>query len=207
MIDFASLTTIAVAFLIATASPGPATIAVAAVSMRAGRKAGLLFGMGLSVGLAFWGLVAATGLGALLQASSYALSILKLLGGTYLLWLGYNAARSAAKTGHAFVELAGERHDFSRGLFLNLSNPKAIFAWMAVLSLGLGDGSEATHVILATGLCMALGILIYAIYALIFSTSGAMVIYCKLRRWIDGVVAGLFTLVGIGLIRSAFVRQ
>lgn len=207
MFDIASLIAIAVAFFVAAASPGPATIAVATVSMSAGRKTGLLFGTGLSVGLAFWGLVAATGLGALLQASSYALSILKLLGGAYLLWLAYKAARSAANVGKAPATPAEQRHDFRHGLLLNLSNPKAVFAWMAVLALGLDDGSGAGHVMLATGLCVVLGFLIYGFYALIFSTSGAMVIYSRTRRWIDGAVAGLFALAGIGLIRSAFVRQ
>ena len=207
MLDVTSLMTIAAAFFVAAAAPGPATIAIATVSMNAGRKTGLFFGLGLSVGLAFWGLVAATGLGALLQTSSYALSLLKLLGGAYLLWLAFNSARSATCATKAHVDFGEERRDFKRGLLLNLSNPKAVFAWMAVLVLGLGDGSQAGHVILATGLCIALGFLIYASYALIFSTSGAMAVYSRTRRWIDGAVAGLFALAGLGLIRSAFVRQ
>ncbi|MEM7464542.1 MAG: LysE family transporter [Pseudomonadota bacterium] len=207
MVVIASLMTIAAAFVVAAASPGPATIAIATVSMNAGRKSGLLFGMGLSVGLAFWGLVAATGLGALLQASSHALSLLKLLGGAYLLWLAFNSARSANSAVETQVDLGTERRDFNRGLLLNLSNPKAVFAWMAVLALGLGDGSEAGHVILATGLCIVLGFLIYTSYALIFSTSGAMAVYRRTRRWIEGAVAGLFALAGLGLIRSAFVKQ
>ena len=207
MLDITSLMTIAVAFFVAAASPGPATIAVATISMKAGRMTGLFFGLGLSVGLAFWGLVAATGLGALLQASSFALSILKLLGGAYLLWLAFNSARSANSAAETHASFTAERRNFKRGLLLNLSNPKAVFAWMAVLALGLGDGSNAGHVILATGLCIVLGFLIYATYALIFSTFGAMAIYRRTRRWVEGAVAGLFALAGLGLIRSAFVRQ
>lgn len=53
MFDLTSLLTIAIAFFIAAASPGPATLAVATVSMHAGRKSGLLFGAGLALGLAF----------------------------------------------------------------------------------------------------------------------------------------------------------
>ncbi len=207
MVDIASLMTIAAAFIVAAASPGPATIAVITVSMNAGRRTGLHFGLGLSAGLAFWGLVAATGLGALLQASSYALSFLKLMGGVYLLWLAFNSARSAKNAEEAQIHLETGPRDFNRGLLLNLSNPKAVFAWMAVLALGLDQGSGTGHVILATGLCIILGFLIYAFYALIFSTSGAMAIYRRTRRWIEGAVAGLFALAGLGLIRSAFVRQ
>ncbi|MEM7753845.1 MAG: LysE family translocator [Paracoccaceae bacterium] len=207
MLDIVSLTTIAVAFFVAAASPGPATLAVAAVAMSAGRKKGLVFGMGLSVGLAFWGVVAATGLGALLQASASVLFVLKLAGGTYLLWLAYQSARSAATEAPAQTDPRHARRAFRSGLLLNLSNPKAVFAWMAVLALGLSDGSRTGHVVVATTLCIVLGLLIYSVYAVVFSTSGAMAIYRSVRRWIDGAVAGLFALAGFGLIRSAFVRQ
>lgn len=207
MPDLASLSAIAAAFFVAAASPGPATLAVAAVSMSAGRRTGMAFGLGLSVGLAFWGLVAAAGLGALLQASTTALSVLKLLGGAYLLWLAVNAARSAARVREVPAGQAADRRGFRRGLLLNLSNPKAVFAWMAALALGLGDGSGAGQVVLATGLCVVLGFAIYAFYAVIFSTGGAMAVYRRARRWIEAVVAGLFALAGFGLIRSAFARQ
>ena len=47
MAGFDSLLAIALAFFVVTVSPGPANIAVATVSMNSGRKAGLLFGIGL----------------------------------------------------------------------------------------------------------------------------------------------------------------
>ena len=208
MFDLTSLLTIAIAFFIAAASPGPTTLAVATVSMHSGRKSGLFFGAGLALGLAFWGLVAATGLGAILQASSYALSVLKLVGGAYLLWLASMSARSAmVKADMSVPPKSTRHHGFRHGLVLNLSNPKAVIAWMAVLALGLDDGGSAAQVMLATGTCMVLGLAIYMLYALVFSTSGAMALYRKTRRWIDGAVAGLFAAAGIGLIRSAFVKQ
>lgn len=207
MIEVANLSAIAAAFFVAAASPGPATLAVMTVSMSAGRKRGLTFGLGLSVGLAFWGLIAATGMGAVLQASTHALTALKLFGGAYLLWLAYNSARSAARKTEAVSTFNEEQRDFARGLLLNLSNPKAVFAWMAVLAVGLGNGSGTTQLVLATGLCIVLGFMIYALYAFVFSTSRAMGTYRRVRRWVDGAAAGLFALAGLGLIRSAFARQ
>ncbi len=207
MLDITSLGAVAAAFFVAVASPGPATIAVATVSMSAGRASGLRFGMGLSIGLASWGLIAATGLGAVLQASSHALAVLKVLGGAYLLGLAYGAARSAARPSAAASVVARPGSGFVRGLMLNLSNPKAVLAWMAALALGLGSGSGVWQVALATSLCIALGFAIYAGYAFVFSSPGAMGVYGKVRRWIDGAVAGLFAFAGLGLIRSAFARQ
>lgn len=207
MFDISGLLTISLAFIIAVATPGPATLAVATISMSSGRKSGLKYGVGLSAGLAFWGIIAATGLGAILQASSYALIVLKVLGGLYLLWLAYGAARSASRKGNVLKEVSQDTHHFRRGLFLNLSNPKAIVAWMAVLALGLGSEQPTVFVFIATGTCILLGVFINCGYALVFSTPGAMRIYQKTRRWIEGIVAGLFALAGFGLIRSVFARQ
>ena len=47
--------------------------------------------------LAFWGVVAATGMGALLQSSAYALSVVKVLGAAYLLYLAVQSARAAIR--------------------------------------------------------------------------------------------------------------
>lgn len=204
MLDVTSLGTVSVAFFVAAASPGPATIAAATVSMSHGRAAGLRFGAGLSIGLAFWGIVAATGLGAVLQTSSHALSILKVFGGGYLLWLAYGSARSASRA--ESTPLALRSIGFRKGLILNLSNPKAVLAWMATLALGLGNASGVAQVALATSVCILLGFAIYVGYALVFSTPGAMDVYRRARRWIDGAVAGLFAVAGLGLIRSAFSR-
>ena len=205
--DIGNLATIAAAFFVAAASPGPATIAVASVSINSDRKSGLVFGLGLAVGLAVWGLVAAAGLGAILQTSNVALTALKVLGGIYLLWLAFKSARAATTSRHISPNSQDKRRHFFYGLVLNLSNPKAVFAWMAALALGLNAGSGAGQVALATGICMCLGFLIYSVYAFAFSTPGAMLVYSRARRWVDGAVAGLFAVAGIALIKSAFARQ
>lgn len=208
MIDLTGLVTIGLAFFVAAASPGPATIAASTISMSAGRIDGLRFACGLSAGLAFWGLIAATGVGAILQASAWALSGLKLLGGAYLLWLAYQSARSARRASALEPRTQiGKRRWFARGLMLNLSNPKAVIAWMATLSLGVTGTDSAWQVVAATVLCAVLGFLIYVTYVLVFSTPAAMDVYARARRWIDGVAAGLFAIVGLGLLRSAFVKQ
>jgi threonine efflux protein len=95
---------------------------------------------------------------------------------------------------------------FWRGLLLNLSNPKAVVAWMAALSMGLGQGTGTHAVAIATLICVGLGFVNYAGYALTFSLPGFMAGYRRSRRWIDGVVAGLFALAGLSLIRSALTR-
>jgi threonine efflux protein len=206
MENIESYLTIAAAFFIVTVSPGPANLALATVAMHSGRTAGLFFGLGLSAGLAFWGAVAATGLGVVVQGTTMLLTLLKFIGGAYLVWLAIQSGRSAARRTEDTIVSMQKGGWFGRGLVLNLSNPKAVVAWMAALSMGLGQETDAQAVAVATVICAVLGLMNYTGYALTFSLPGFMAGYRKSRRWIDGIAAGLFALAGFSLIRSALTR-
>ena len=212
MIDWMALASTLAAFFIVAVSPGPATLAVSTISADAGRRSGLIFGTGLAVGLAFWGVVAATGFGAVLQASTGLLIALKIAGGLYLLWLAYGSARSAMRVHIDKPDLdnhAASRQTrlFAKGLVLNLSNPKAVVAWMAALSVGLGADDSLANVVVATLGCALIGLLIYAAYAVAFSLSAVMHGYQRFRHWVDGMVSALFAVAGITLLRSAITRN
>jgi threonine/homoserine/homoserine lactone efflux protein len=195
-----------IAFWIVAASPGPANISNAAIAMRYGRRPSLIYGFGLSVALVFWGVLAATGMGALLQTTAGALAVMKLIGGGYLLWLAWKSGWSAAIPDTRPAEQTGPGRWFWRGITLNLSNPKSVIAWMAALSMGLDPNGSLTSIIVTTLLCVAVAFLNNISYSLIFSMGGMMQVYRRFRRWIDGVSAALFAMAGVALIRSAFSR-
>ncbi|MBK0400060.1 LysE family transporter [Limibaculum sp. M0105] len=193
----------ALAFFVAAASPGPATLSVAATSMARGRPAGLAMAAGLSLGLAAWGVVAATGLGALMLAWAPALGIVRIAGGCFLLWLAWRSAQSAlrpAAAGGTASGAKGARGMFRQGLLLNLLNPKALLAWGAVIALGMPAGAGAAEFAAIVGVCSALGCAIYAGYAVLFSLAAVRAGYARARRWIDGVCAALFAAAGGALI-------
>lgn len=204
MIDPIALISTGLAFFIVAVSPGPATLSNATIAMSQGRRASLIYGAGLSTGLVFWGVVAATGMGAVLQGSLYLLMILKVLGGLYLLWLAWQSARSAWNATTEAVTVETDQRWFLRGVILNLSNPKSVIAWMAALSVGLGPDAGAAAVIAATLVCIVTGFLTNALYSLVFSIGGMMRTYQRARRKVNAAVALLFSTAGLGLIRSAF---
>jgi len=206
VIDIGTLTAVGLAFWIVAASPGPANISNATIAMRYGRKPSLIFGAGLSVALGFWGVLAATGMGAVMQASVGLMIALKIFGAAYLLWLALQSARSAISPRPAIMTGLPSGKWFLRGLILNLSNPKSVLAWMAALSVGLDPGASTTSIVATTLLCVCVAFANNVTYSLAFSTNGMMAVYQKSRRWIDGVVAGLFAAAGFGLLRSALAR-
>ena len=206
MISIPTLLAVGLSFWVVAASPGPANLSNAAIAMRHGRKVSVIYGLGLSVALVFWGILAATGMGALLQASVGALLVLKLLGGLYLLYLAWQSGRSALQPGDVQVVETGSGRWFWRGVILNLSNPKSVIAWMAALSMGLDPQGSLLSVVLTTLVCVAVAVLNNLAYSLVFSLSGMMAAYRRGRRWIEGISAAFFGLAGFALIRSAFSR-
>ena len=206
MIDVTTLAAIGAAFVIVAASPGPANLAAATVALTHGRRTGLIFALGLTLGLAFWGILAALGMGAVLQSSATALFVLKLAGGCYLLWLAWQTGRAAMRTEMAKAPDIPPGRWFFRGVLLNLSNPKAVFAWMAALSVGLSADDGVAAVTIATLMCALIGLVNATGWTLLFSHPAMMRSYRRVRRWVDSIVAGLFAAAGLGLIRSAFAR-
>ena len=195
-----------IAFFIAAASPGPATLAVAATSMAHGLRPGLALGLGLTIGLSIWGALTALGLGALIVAWAPALIVLKVLGGLYLLYLAWMSAKSALTvSANPLTPARGSdrgRRMIWRGFLLNLMNPKAVLAWTAVIALGKPDQGGIYAMILIVALCTLSGFLIYAAYALSFSAPPVSALYERGRRWFEGFFAIGFGLAGVKLIIS-----
>jgi len=197
------------AYLLATISPGPATLAIMATSAHRGRQAGLKLSSGIFCGSIFWGLCAAFGLATVMSQFAGAFMALKIVGGLYLLWLAFKALRSAF-TPQASLEAREVRSSKSyylQGLAIHLTNPKAVLAWVAILSVGVQPGAPIWQTVAMFAGCAMLGFTVFGGYALLFSTQRAQTLYLAARRPIDAVVGVLFGAAGLKLVsdtRTAF---
>lgn len=191
----------------AQASPGPNLAAVASVGLAWGRRPALLVVTGIASGMLVWSSVTALGLGALIEAFPSSLTLLKLLGGGYLLLLGTKAARATVRGG-APSAIAPDARPLSdgeawrRGLLVLLTNPKAALMWAAVASFLFGQGLGASHVLGFGPLGALSGLVIYGAYALLFSTGFAMRAYARFARWLEGFFAAAFGAMGASLVWS-----
>ena len=85
---------------------------------------------------------------------------------------------------------------------MHLTNPKAVLAWIAIMSLGLRPDAPS-HVLPAiVAGCAVLGVCVFVGYALVFSTAPMVRAYQKARRWIEGALALFFGYAGIRLLLS-----
>ena len=71
-----------------------------------------------------------------------------------------------------------------RGLTIQMTNPKALLSWIAIISLGLNQGAPlwvGAVIVIGTFL---LSLTIHALYTLAFSTPIMVSLYAKGRRFI-----------------------
>ncbi len=196
------------AYIIAVASPGPSNMAIMGVAMSQGRKPGLMLALGVITGSLSWAALAATGLSAVLATYAHALFVIKIAGGLYLLYLAFKSARSAMAHQPAKAMVATEvrvpdyRALYRRGLLLHIANPKAVLGWIAIMSIGLQPGADASTLAAILVGCGVLGITIFCGYALLFSTAPAIRVYQRSRRYIEGALAMFFGFAGIRLLLS-----
>src|SRR5262249_61019008 len=128
------------ACLLGLARPGPNVLAVLGTAMGEGRRAGIALALGIATGSVLWALLTAAGLSALLATYAAALTAIKIAGGLYLLWLAFKAFRAAASACAIAATVDRQpslRAYVLRGLAIQLTNPKAVLAWVALMSLAL----------------------------------------------------------------------
>ena len=196
------------AFLLSIMSPGPNILAIMGTSMSLGRSSGVTLALGVASGSFCWAMLTVIGLSSLLASYATALIAIKIAGGLFLLWLAYKSFRAAASR-HSIETrtLDGESLSpsgyYLRGLTIQMTNPKAALAWIAIISLGLQKGAPiwvAVSVVVGTTI---LSVVIHLVYALAFSTKLMVRIYGKARRWIQGTLAAFFSFAGLKILSSS----
>jgi amino acid exporter len=181
-------------FSVGFAVIGPNILAIIGTSMQRGRRHGMALALGVGVGSGIWATLTVTGMTALMSAYAEVITVLRVFGVVYLLWLAFKAFRAAAApdvTVDAKALASGNL--FWRGLTIQMTNPKAALQWIAIVSIGFGDSAPmwvgAALVASATGLSIA-GHLAYAVT---FSTRPVVAFYARARRWIEGALGVFFT--------------
>lgn len=181
-------------------TPGPNSLLVLTHGALYGHRKTLWTTAGGVIGFAVLMALSMFGIGALLQASANALSVLKWIGGGYLIWLGFQLwrapplhleapAHTAAKPGASL---------FRQGLLSALSNPKVILFFGAFLPQFLDPRGDLW--------------LQFAVMALTFAVVEGLVEYLlaraahRVRPWLtrcgkgfNRCCGGLFGLMGAAL--------
>ncbi|ELL9330234.1 LysE family translocator [Vibrio fluvialis] len=157
MIDFAVLPVYLTAVVALLLLPGPDMLLIASSSLSYGRKVGVFASLGNATSGIILTMLAALGVSALIAMSPVALQILHLLGGAYLLKIGFDCMRANAAQA---PELEGSQTMastfYQRALVSNLLNPKALVFFVMFLPQFVSGNIAATsgEQMLALGLLL-----------------------------------------------------
>jgi len=159
------------AFLLAAfalaGSPGPNTLSLAATGAAFGVRGGLVYMVGLSLGVVLVMLLTASGVAGVLLALPGAAPVIGGAAAVYFAWLAWHIA-TAPPIGATNVQRG--QPTFFGGVFLSLVNPKAYAAMAALFS---GFVLVAGHLLMDAGAKLAVLIGVIMIVNISWLTGGA----------------------------------
>ena len=197
-------------WLLAVITPGPDFVATSRYAVARSRRDGVLVGMGVACGIAIWVTLSLAGLGFAMVYLRGPLTILRLLGALYLIWLGGLALWSAARPrqGEAgSVDTKTQPADARRarlpswliGFLTNIGNAKALAFFTSIFALLLPASPPLwLDVAILVGM-VGISAGWFSLVALLFSLPPVTRVYQRAQRWIDAITGGVFVALGITL--------
>jgi threonine/homoserine/homoserine lactone efflux protein len=123
----------AIAHLLAVMSPGPDTAIVFQQSFAKGRKSGIVTALGIGTGIFLHCLLAISGISILLYSTEEARFVIKVLGASYLVYVGFRSLLPQKDSEPKAVATV-LTHPFLVGLITNILNIKAFLFTVSLFS-------------------------------------------------------------------------
>ncbi|WP_288403719.1 LysE family transporter [uncultured Deinococcus sp.] len=190
------LLAVAALHLVVLVVPGPDVLLVSRAALARSRRAALLAGLGVCLGIACWAGLALLGINFLFAQFPWIHGVIKVAGGLYLLWMGLNLWRSA---GHGEAEAGAQspavaHSDWANlraGFLTNIANPKAAVFFGSVFSSVLGAHTTPGLKLAVFGVVVSLSLAWFALVACGMSTRPVQAAYLRARKGIDRVAGTL----------------
>ena len=206
MINQPELSYFIISSLVLIVAPGPDIIFLITQSINNGPKAGLFTALGLASGNLVHTAITVIGIAVIIQASTLALTSLKLLGATYLLYLAYKTVttdksltENKTKTMHADASF------FTKGLLINIFNPKIALFFLAFLPQFIPPSSTQQHLTIIF-LGMLFSLMVTIIFGSIGLFAGRINKVIRMRsasnQYFNWIIASIFCLLAINLLLS-----
>ena len=187
-------------------TPGQDTALTIRNTLLGGRAAGVATALGVALGQATWTIGASLGLTAILLASEVAFTAVRLVGASYLVFLGAHAIWGAVRTERRPQGPNGQPRSLApvttlrQGLFSNLGNPKMAIFFSSLLPQFVPAGPAALGSMLGLGLLfvsMTLGWL--CLYAAVVARFGDLLRRPRIRGAFDAAMGAILIAFGVRL--------
>lgn len=191
--------------LLAAASPGPDFVLVSQQTLVNGKRCGFWCSLGITLGLAVHIVYSVLGLAAIIANSATALWLIKLFGGSYLIWLGVQGVRARPATEQAMSNLP-VRHSALKsvgvGFLCNLFNPKAPVYFISLFTLVLSADMPLYQLAVYGAWMMLIQLGWFSAVVLLLSRPAVNRQFKRAGHWIDRLLGGAMILLGIKVLAS-----
>lgn len=192
------------AAVLLTLMPGPDILFVITQSITRGKKAGIVFALGLCTGLIFHVLAVSLGISVLIYRSETAFTVLKFAGTAYLIYLGVKAFMGRKRATLRFdAPSAGESRLYRKGILMNILNPKVILFFLAFFPqfVDVNSGSPVWQMLLLGFLFMVQAIVIFSLVAVLADKlSVRLMRNPEMAYWMNVAEALIYCLIGISIL-------
>ena len=184
-------------------TPGPAVLLVVSQAVKNGFKSSLKGAAGILTANALYFALSALGLGALLMSSATLFQIIKWVGAAYLVFIGLKMLlirERLAGTDQDMVTPKRSVRLFSEGLATQLSNPKAIVFFSALLPQFVSkDGGVLAQFIVLGIVSLAIELVVLLSYGWAAERGSRMILKGKFSLLTDRIAGGFLVCAGLGL--------
>ncbi len=198
-----------------TITPGADMALVMRHALGSGRRQAFFASLGICLGCLVWGTASALGVAVVLAQSALAFSILKYVGGAYLVYLGARALHGAISRTVGVAAPGGPEGPpprpmppwacFAQGLLTNLLNPKVAVFYLTFLPQFVAPDRPVLpqSVFLATTHVL-MGLVWLTLYARFIDRMAAVLLTDRVKRRIEAATGAV--LIGLG-VRLALARR
>lgn len=205
-----AMTTFAIAALVLIMIPGPDQALITRNALAGGRSGGLVTMMGGVLGVAVHAASASLGLSALLLASATAFTVLKLVGAAYLLWLGVQTLRAAARSRREQQPdrstTAPRRHSayLRQGFLSNALNVKVALFFITFLPqfIAVDSGSPRAEALVLSAIFAALFVIWFGLYVSVVDRLGRWLRRPTVKARIEQVTGLILVTVAVRLVMA-----
>ncbi|WP_370555304.1 LysE family transporter [Edwardsiella tarda] len=187
-------------FVLTFFNPGANLFVVVQTSLASGRRAGMMTGLGVTLGDAFYSGLGLFGLATLISQCETLFALIKIGGGVYLLWFAWSNVRSQARLPLLTLQPTRTKpwgRFFRRGLLTDLSNPQTVLFFISIFSVTLSTDTPLWARLAAWGGIVISSLLWRLFLSQAFSLPAVRRTYGRIQHVASrliGAIIGLFAL-------------
>jgi threonine/homoserine/homoserine lactone efflux protein len=186
-------------WIVAVVTPGPNFFITLRSALLHSRATALLVVLGIVTGTAAWGITGFLGISLLFAAAPWLYLFIKVLGGSYLLYLGFRLlffSRGGPQEDRSPSAIPGRFSAFRLGLVTNLANPKTALFVASLFASAMPAEPSLSLGVSGTLVMVTLSFLWYAAVALLASSQSMTSLIHRGRQWVDRAAGTIF--IGFG---------